>query len=142
MMGKILNQMTSKGEIMTDEFLASEESQQFFGLVQMLQRSALVALGKIPDQEGKHSLNIAEAKAAIDLIAVLQKRTEGNIDEMETNLLKGIVTEMRMSFVQAPKDIAVKEAEEEDAAELKKTFIEPASAPAEVLTKDTHTEEE
>lgn len=127
---------------MTTEFLASEESQQFFGLVQMLQRSALVALGKIPDHEGQHTVNIAEAKAAIDLIAVLQKRTEGNIDEMETNLLRGIVTEMRMAFVQAPKDIANKEAEEKDAEELKKTFTEPSEAPAEVLTEEQNSEEE
>ncbi|HIG20769.1 MAG: hypothetical protein CXT67_09125 [Methanobacteriota archaeon] len=127
---------------MVDEFLQSEESQQFFGLIQMLQRSALVALGKMPNHEGKYSVNIAEAKAAIDLIAVIQKRTEGNIDEMETNVLRGIVTEMRMMFVQAPKDIATKEAEEEDAEELKKTFIEPSEAPAEVLTNDSKSEEE
>jgi hypothetical protein len=127
---------------MIDEFLQSEESQQFFGLIQMLQRSALVALGKMPDHEGKHSVNIAEAKAAIDLIAVIQKRTEGNIDEMETNVLRGIVTEMRMMFVQAPKDIASKEEEEKDAEELKKTFIEPSEAPAEVLTDDSKSEEE
>lgn len=127
---------------MADEFFQSEESQQFFGLIQMLQRSALVALGKMPDHEGNHSVNIAEAKAAIDLIAVIQKRTEGNIDEMETNLLKGIVTEMRMIFVQAPKDIATKKAEEQDAEELKKTFTEPSEAPAEVLTDEVKSEEE
>ena len=127
---------------MVDEFLQSEESQQFFGLIQMLQRSALVALGKMPDHEGNHSVNVAEAKAAIDLIAVIQKRTEGNIDEMETNLLKGIVTEMRMTFVQAPKDIASKKAEEQDAEELKKTFPEPSDAPAEVLTDESKSEEE
>tara|TARA_B110000116_G_scaffold250364_1_gene244702 strand:+ start:2881 stop:3264 length:384 start_codon:yes stop_codon:yes gene_type:complete len=127
---------------MVDEFLQSEESQQFFGLIQMLQRSALVALGKMPDHEGKYSVNIAEAKAAIDLIAVIQKRTEGNIDEMETNVLRGIVTEMRMMFVQAPKDIAGKETEEKDAEELKKTFIKPSEAPAEVLTDDSKSEEE
>jgi|TARA_B110000116_G_scaffold252889_2_gene249171 hypothetical protein len=127
---------------MVDEFLQSEESQQFFGLIQMLQRSALVALGKMPDHEGNYSVNVAEAKAAIDLIAVIQKRTEGNIDEMETNLLKGIVTEMRMTFVQAPKDIATKKAEEQDAEELKKTFTEPSDAPAEVLTDESKSEEE
>jgi hypothetical protein len=96
----------------------------------------------MPDHEGNHSVNIAEAKAAIDLIAVIQKRTEGNIDEMETNLLKGIVTEMRMTFVQAPKDISTKKAEEEDAEELKKTFTEPSEAPAEVLTDEAKSEEE
>ena len=128
--------------MMTDGFLKSEESQQFFGLIQMLQRSALVALGKMPDHEGKNTVNIAEAKAAIDLIAVIEKRTAGNLEDMETNLLKGILTEMRMLFVQAPQNVAEKQAEEDAAEELKKTFIEPEQAPAEVLTDNTLSEEE
>ncbi|MBT4060077.1 MAG: DUF1844 domain-containing protein [Euryarchaeota archaeon] len=127
---------------MAGDFLQSEESQQFFGLIQMLQRSSLVALGKMPDHEGKHVVNIAEAKAAIDLIAVLQKRTEGNLDEIESKLLQGIVTEMRMMFVQAPRDIAEKQAEEDASEELKKTFTEPSQAPAEVLTDNQNSEEE
>lgn len=127
---------------MNGNFLESEESQQFFGLVQMLQRSALVALGNIPDHEGNHSVNIAEAKAAIDIISVLHKRTSGNLDDAEATFLQGILTELRMIFVQAPGNIAQKEAEEENAEELKKTFIEPAEAPAEILTKDEDGEEE
>ncbi len=123
-------------------FLESEESQKFFGLIQMLQRSALVALGQIPDHEGAFSTNIEEAKAAIDLIAILQKRTTGNLDDMESNLLQGILTEMRLMFVKAPKDIAVKEQEEAAAEELKSTFSNPADAPVEILTSADGEEEE
>ena len=57
---------------MTDDFLKSEESQQFFGLVQMLQRSAMVAMGQLPDQEGKFSVNLAEAKAIKEKEDLLQ----------------------------------------------------------------------
>ncbi|MDP7043457.1 MAG: DUF1844 domain-containing protein [Candidatus Thalassarchaeaceae archaeon] len=127
---------------MSDNFLQSEESQQFFGLIQMLQRSALVALGHMPDHEGNHSVNIAEAKAAIDLIAILHKRTSGNLENAEETVLQGILTELRMIFVQAPRNIAQKQAEEEAAEELKKTFTEPAEAPAEILTDDSSSEEE
>lgn len=127
---------------MSGGFLESEESQQFFGLIQMLQRSALVALGQMPDHEGNFTTNIPEAKAAIDLISVIQKRTEGNLDEMESNLLQGILTEMRLLFVKAPSDIATKEAEEKDAEELKKTFTTPEEAPAEILTSNENSEEE
>ena len=83
---------------MSVDFLQSEESQQFFGLVQMLQRSSMVAMGLLPGQEGKFSVNLAEAKAAIDLVSILLKRTEGNLDEMESKCLQGIVTELRMKF--------------------------------------------
>jgi len=122
---------------LSDDFLQSEESQQFFGLVQMLQRSAMVAMGLLPDQEGKFSVNLAEAKAAIDLVSILLKRTEGNLDEMESKFLQGIVTELRMKFVQAPRETAKMEAEEKDAEELKQTFTEPATAPVDTVVDDS-----
>jgi len=123
---------------LSDDFLQSEESQQFFGLVQMLQRSAMVAMGLLPDQEGKFSVNLAEAKAAIDLVSVLQKRTEGNlVDEMESKFLQGIVTELRMKFVQAPRETAKMEAEEKDAEELKQIFTEPTTAPVDTVVDDS-----
>ena len=121
---------------MNDKFLESEETQQFFGLVQMLQRSALVAMGHMPNHEGNHSVNIHEAKAAIDIIAVLHKLTSGNLEDSESNFLPGIITELKMQFVAAPQNIAQKEAEEENADELKKTFTDPSEAPAEVLTSE------
>jgi len=119
------------------DFLQSEESQQFFGLVQMLQRSSMVAMGLLPGQEGKFSVNLAEAKAAIDLVSILLKRTEGNLDEMESKFLQGIVTELRMKFVQAPRETAKMEAEEKDAEELKQTFTEPATAPVDTVVDDS-----
>jgi hypothetical protein len=47
-----------------------------------------------------------------------------------------------MMFVQAPRDIAEKQAEEDASEELKKTFTEPSQAPAEVLTDNQNSEEE
>ena len=117
---------------MSDDILQSEESIQFFSLIHMLQRSALIGLGLMPGPEGGFQANLDEAKAAIDLIGVLQKRTHGNLEEIEQTLLQGILTELRMQFVQAPK----KQAEQEAAEELKQTFEDPQSAPVEVLIDD------
>ena len=121
---------------MSDDILQSEESIQFFSLIHMLQRSGLVGLGLMPDHEGKFTPHLEEAKAAIDLIGMLQKRTEGNLDEIEQTLLQGILTELRMQFVQAPKEVERKQAEQEAAEELKQTFEDPQSAPIEVLIDD------
>ena len=121
---------------MSDDILQSEESVQFFSLVHMLQRSALVGLGLMPNHEGEFTPHLEEAKAAIDLIGVLQKRTEGNLEELEQTLLQGILTELRMQFVQAPKEIERKQAEQESAEELKQTFEDPQSAPVETLIED------
>ena len=117
---------------MSDDILQSEESIKFFSLIHMLQRSALVGLGLMPDREGEFIPHLEEAKAAIDLIGMLQKRTEGNLDEIEQTLLQGILTELRMQFVQAPS----KQAEQEAAEELKQTFEDPQSAPVETLIDD------
>ena len=121
---------------MSDDILQSEESIKFFSLIHMLQRSALVGLGLMPDHEGEFTPHLEEAKAAIDLIGMLQKRTEGNLDEIEKTLLQGILTELRMQFVQAPKEVERKQAEEEAAEELKQTFEDPQSASMETLIDD------
>jgi len=121
---------------MSDDILQSEESIKFFSLIHMLQRSALVGLGLKADREGKFIPHLEEAKAAIDLIGMLQKRTEGNLEDVEQTLLQGILTELRMQFVQAPKEVERKQAEEEAAEELKQTFEDPQSASMETLIDD------
>ena len=55
---------------MSDDILQSEESIQFFSLVHMLQRSAMVGLGLMPDYEGGFTPHLEEAKAAIDIIGI------------------------------------------------------------------------
>ena len=85
-----------------DDILQSEESQQFFSLVHMLQRSAMLHLGLIPDEEGMIHFNLGEAKAAIDLLGTIEKRTKGNLAEIEETLLRGLISELRMNFVRAP----------------------------------------
>ena len=50
-----------------EDILQNEESQRFFSLIHMLQRSAMLHLGMITDEEGMIHFNLGEAKAAIDL---------------------------------------------------------------------------
>ena len=121
---------------MSDDILQSEESIKFFSLIHMLQRSALVGLGLMPDHEGEFTPHLEEAKAAIDLIGVLQKRTQGNLEKVEKTLLQTILSELRMQFVQAPKEVERKQAEQEAAEELKQTFEDPQSASMETLIDD------
>ena len=48
-----------------------EETEQFFQLIHMFQRSSLLHMGLLPDQEGNMMFNLGEAKAAIDLLQIL-----------------------------------------------------------------------
>ncbi len=119
-----------------DAPLSSEESQRFFSLVHMLQRSALLHMGAIPDNEGMVHFNLGEAKAAIDLLDTLAKRTSGNLDEIEETLLKGIVSELKMQFVRAPADQAIFKEEQERQDELKHAFENPEKASSDTLIDD------
>ena len=119
-----------------DEVLQSEESQRFFSLISMLQRSAMMHIGMMPDEGGMIHFNLAEAKAAIDLLDTLQTRTKGNLEEVEETILKGLISELKMHFVRAPerqKDIEVEMKRQE---ELKETFTSPQTAPSDTLIND------
>jgi hypothetical protein len=121
---------------MMDEVLQSEESQRFFSLIHMLQRSAMVHLGLIPDEEGTIHFNLGEAKAAIDLIGTLDVRTKGNLAGIEENMLRGIVSELKMQFVNAPGRQKEIEAEQKRREALKQTFTAPKEAAADTLIDD------
>ena len=119
-----------------DEVLQSEESQRFFSLISMLQRSAMMHIGMMPDEEGMIHFNLAEAKAAIDLLDTLQTRTKGNLEKVEETILKGLISELKMHFVRAPerqKDIELEMKRQE---ELKETFTSPQTAPSDTLIND------
>ena len=52
---------------------------------------------------GKTSLNLDLAKQNIDLIAVLQKKTKGNLTDEEERLVEHTLYDLRMKFVEATK---------------------------------------
>ena len=70
---------------MVDMF-KDEETEQFFQLVHMFQRSALLHMGMIPDQEGNMMFNLGEAKAGIDLLRMLGA-TKDSHEETRTGCL-------------------------------------------------------
>ncbi len=119
-----------------DDILQSEESQRFFSLISMLQRSAMMHLGMLPDEEGMIHFNQGEAKAAIDLLDTLQTRTKGNLEDVEENILKGLVSELKMHFVRAPERQKEIEAGMKRQEDLKETFTSPETARSDTLSDD------
>ncbi len=62
--------------------------------------SALVQLGEIPDPAtGARTKDLSIAKHTIDMIAMLEKKTSGNLDPEEDNLMKNLLNELRMTYV-------------------------------------------
>jgi len=119
-----------------EDILQSEESQRFFSLIHMLQRSAMMHLGLIPDEAGMIHFNMGEAKAAIDVLDTLESRTKGNLDEVEETMLRGLISELKMLFVHAPERQQEIEVEMKRQEALKETFTTPETAPSDTLIDD------
>jgi hypothetical protein len=86
----------------TDE---SEEQPQFPEInfptfIVSLNASALLHLGAIEDPStGQKTKNLPMAKQTIDILSMLEKKTDGNLDNEEKNLLKNILYDLRLMYV-------------------------------------------
>ena len=74
----------------------------FSSFILSLYSSALVQLGKVEDPtSGKKIKNLEIAMQTIDIIAILQEKTKGNLDNEEEKLMNTLLQELRMAFVEA-----------------------------------------
>jgi hypothetical protein len=65
-----------------------------------LNSSALVQLGLIEDPaSGQKTKNLPLAKQTIDLLAMLEEKTRGNLTGDEENILKNLLYELRILYV-------------------------------------------
>ena len=65
-----------------------------------LNSSALVHLGVIEDPaSGQKSKNLLMAKQTIDILGMIEEKTQGNLSNDEANMLKHILYELRMIYV-------------------------------------------
>jgi len=72
----------------------------FLDLVSMLATNALVQLGEVPDPgSGEKIENLRAAQDMISFLEMLQKKTQGNLDENEEEALEQIVYDLRMRFM-------------------------------------------
>lgn len=66
--------------------------------------SAAYHMGGFQDEvSGKTSINLDLAKQSIDILAILEEKTKGNLTEEETSLLTHSLYDLRMKFVEVSK---------------------------------------
>jgi hypothetical protein len=66
-----------------------------------LSSSALVHLGEIPEPEtNRTEVDLPIAKQIIDTLGMLQDKTKGNLDQDEERLLRSVLYDLRMRYVQ------------------------------------------
>ena len=74
----------------------------FSGFILSLYSSGLVQLGKVEEPStGKKSMNFDLAQHTIDMIAMLEEKTRGNLTKDEGNLLRVLLSEIRIAYVEA-----------------------------------------
>jgi Domain of unknown function (DUF1844) len=67
-----------------------------------LASSALIHLGETPHPDsGEREVSLPHAQQTIDLIALLEVKTSGNLTTEETKLLHALLRDLRMRFVSA-----------------------------------------
>ena len=99
------------------------EEQLFYSLIASLEHSVWVSLGKVKNPAtDKIERNLYAASMNIDMIDMLYKRMEGNLNEQEEGYLGRILSELKMNFVDEKKkgdDLPEEESKEEPSEEPK-----------------------
>ncbi len=74
----------------------------FASFLVSLGSSALVHMGEVPDpQTGRAEKDLLLASHTIDVLALLQDKTRGNLDEDESRLLDALLAELRTKMAEA-----------------------------------------
>ena len=72
-------------------------------MVTMLATQAMLALGQMPNPiTEKIEVSKPQAKHFIDLLAMLEDKTQGNLSGEETAMISNILHQLRMAFVAPP----------------------------------------
>ena len=121
---------------------SSEEDERFFSLIYMFQRSALLHLGLLPDQNKQIHFNLGEAREAIEMIRMLQNKTKDSVGDKEAHLLRSIISELQLQFTQAPKRQKKIEEDQAQSEMIRETFASPQNAPVETIQNSAQGEEE
>lgn len=84
---------------------SSAPALSFAGFVLSLAHTAAVHLGDAPDPVSgeKAELRLDAAQQMIDILALLEEKTRGNLSAEERQLLDQILYELRMRFVEVQK---------------------------------------
>jgi hypothetical protein len=72
----------------------------FLTFVLSLAHSAMVLMGEAPEPEtGQYLTNLPEAKHTINILAMLECKTRGNLSDEESEALSNLLCELRLAFV-------------------------------------------
>jgi len=90
----------------------SEDESRFLQLLAMFQIAAMQQMGKRPNPlTNEIERDLQQAKASIDVLEMLERKSKGNLSEIERGFIEKILFELRMNYVDEV-DRAAKEEKE------------------------------
>ena len=102
-----------------------KNDQLFMQLLYMFHTSAMQGLGKIADPTGHLNRNLEYVSQTIALMAMLKEKTKGNISEDIEKMLDGMLSDLRLNYVdeksKTPEKVEEPEPVEEKAPVVEKT---------------------
>jgi uncharacterized protein DUF1844 len=85
-----------------EEGYFEDEVASFATLVSYLSTTAMFQLGLLPGPGGERiPADFANARRTIDLLEVLDEKTQGNLTPEEARMLEEVLYELRLTFVEA-----------------------------------------
>jgi hypothetical protein len=77
-----------------------DDPTSFLSLIMSLASNAAASLGMMPHPvTGETGVDLKTAKHWIDVLGMLEKKTEGNLDDQEAQVIEGLLADLRMQFV-------------------------------------------
>ncbi|MDD5491510.1 MAG: DUF1844 domain-containing protein [bacterium] len=91
-------------ELEKDNAITNEEELSFLSLVYSLSQAAWSWMGKqahpVSNQIQK---DLKQAKSMIDMLRMLQKKTQGHLNPKEQQMLEGILADLELNYVEESK---------------------------------------
>ena len=79
---------------------AEKNTSLFFSLVMTFQTAAMQQMGKLKNPiNDKIERDLQQAQISIDILDMLDDKTRGNLSEDESRLLKTILQELKLNYV-------------------------------------------
>jgi hypothetical protein len=78
----------------------------FDGLIQSVYMTSIMQLGGSTPEGEKPRVDLMGARQSIDMLAILEVKTRGNLSEPESRLLESALFELRMAFLEVTQALA------------------------------------
>ena len=89
------------------ELPGEDDPASFLNFIMSLASNAAAALGMMEHPStGKRTVDLPFAKHWIDVLGMLEQKTQGNLDPREAQVLMGLLSDLRMQYVSLSKSAA------------------------------------